>query len=161
MYQASKGHKILKFGPVNYYSNVNILCPFIVSFNYYPYKYKNLSPGVILHQKKYLLTFPSRDLVIAFKAVVESHDMTFTDMNPLTLQDQVRLLGLNMSIAWVGGHLPSLVTTRTQKKLPTLFFNYSPNSITATNNYTRIKVSFILTYLNFFKKNHHFISITH
>ena len=55
------------------------------------------------------------------------------------LGEQVDTMGLNVNIAWIGSHLHSFVQERTDNKLPTLFFNWMPNTLTALGNYTRVK----------------------
>ncbi len=55
------------------------------------------------------------------------------------LKEQVDNLGLDVSIAWIGSHLHSFVHARTSKNHPTLFFSWTPNSLTALGNYTRVK----------------------
>ncbi len=55
------------------------------------------------------------------------------------LGEQVDSMGLNVNIAWIGSHLHSFVDERAATGLPTLFFNWSPNTLTALGNYTRVK----------------------
>ena len=55
------------------------------------------------------------------------------------LPQQIRNLGLDVSIAWIGSHLHSFVSERTRQQLPTLFFNWTPNILTAFSNFTRLK----------------------
>ncbi len=69
----------------------------------------------------------------------QKFDELISELDGGILGQQVDSLGLNVNIAWVGSHLRSFVQERTNNKLPTLFFNWMPNTVTALGNYTRVK----------------------
>ncbi|ELU06196.1 hypothetical protein CAPTEDRAFT_136189, partial [Capitella teleta] len=54
------------------------------------------------------------------------------------LREQIMSLNLDVAVSWIGPHLPKFITDRTERHEPTLFFNWIPNTLTATGNYTRI-----------------------
>ena len=55
------------------------------------------------------------------------------------LNKQIAHLNLDVNVAWIGPHLPSFVHDRTSQNMPTLFFNWLPNTLTSLHNYTRVK----------------------
>lgn len=52
--------------------------------------------------------------------------------------NQVRNLDLLVNLAWVGPHLNRFVADRVNQSHPVLFFNWIPNDLTATGNFSRI-----------------------
>lgn len=52
--------------------------------------------------------------------------------------DQIRNLDLLVNVAWIGGHLNRFVQDLTSRDVPVLFFNWVPNDLTASGNYSRI-----------------------
>ena len=55
------------------------------------------------------------------------------------IEQHIGTLGLNVNAAWIGTHLHQFVHERTQRKELSLFFNWTPNTLTALGNYTRVK----------------------
>ena len=55
------------------------------------------------------------------------------------IAQHIASLDLNVDVAWIGSHLHQFIHDRTQKKQPSLFFNWTPNTLTALGNYTRVK----------------------
>jgi len=62
----------------------------------------------------------------------------FTELDGGILQQQIHDLDLGVSIAMIGSHLNSFVRSQQALDVPTLFFNWSPNDLTAGNNFTRM-----------------------
>ena len=53
--------------------------------------------------------------------------------------NHIETLNLNVNVAWIGSHLHPFVHDRTSNRKPSLFFNWTPNTLTALGNYTRVK----------------------
>ena len=55
------------------------------------------------------------------------------------LRTLIEKLDLYVDVAWVGPHLNDYVHDRTEQNMATVFFDWVPNILTATANYTRVK----------------------
>ena len=55
------------------------------------------------------------------------------------IQEQILRLGLKVDISWVRDHLHEYIYNETKKNRPVLFFDWVPNTLSSTGNYTRIK----------------------
>lgn len=67
-----------------------------------------------------------------------SSSSSSTELGGDQLREQIMSLNLDVAVSWIGPHLPKFITDRTERHEPTLFFNWIPNTLTATGNYTRI-----------------------
>lgn len=64
--------------------------------------------------------------------------VSLLDLDDGLLFDQVRNLDLLVSVAWIGRHLNRFVEDLTSRDIPVLFFNWIPNDLTASGNYSRV-----------------------
>lgn len=55
------------------------------------------------------------------------------------IREQILRLGLKVDISWLGDHLHSYVQLENNHSRPVLFFDWVPNTLSSTGNYTRIK----------------------
>ena len=64
--------------------------------------------------------------------------LNFLELDGGVLKRQIQNLDICSDISWIGKHLNSFVRQRSVNKSPTLFFNWVPNDLTASGNYSRI-----------------------
>ena len=65
--------------------------------------------------------------------------LPFVEVDMGTIERHIRTLGLNVNVAWIGSHLHQFIHERSQRRESSLFFNWTPNWVTAMGNYTRVK----------------------
>lgn len=60
------------------------------------------------------------------------------DMNDDFLLNQIETLHLNAAVAWIGSHFSAFIKRKLSQNAPVLFFNWIPNDLTASQNYSRM-----------------------
>ena len=66
--------------------------------------------------------------------------MLHIDVNMVHLKRQIQDLGLYVEVAFIGPNLESYMYNQSQHNKATLLFDWVPNTLTAVNNYTRVKL---------------------
>ena len=66
--------------------------------------------------------------------------LLYTEVNMVRLSQLVQKLDLYVDVAFLGRHLQSYVYNQSAHHKPTLLFDWVPNTLTAFNNYTRVKL---------------------
>lgn len=60
------------------------------------------------------------------------------DLNDYFLLHQIETLHLNAAVAWIGSHFSAFIKRKLSQNAPVLFFNWIPNDLTASQNYSRM-----------------------
>jgi len=61
-----------------------------------------------------------------------------TELYGLELLEQIRSLGLQTRVAWIGDHLNTVVRDQFSRNVPVLFFSWVPNVLTSDGRFSRL-----------------------
>jgi len=76
--------------------------------------------------------------VISFIGRVPCCCVDATELYGSALLEQIRSLGLQTSVAWIGKHLDAVVRDRHSHRRPVLFFSWVPNVLVSDGRFSRL-----------------------